>query len=133
LGTLPNSVPASIEMISRHPPIKRPVNSVGFLLPSSRFQTVFFLKLKLSSGFFPQSALSRSSFFERFREAVGVAPMEYLLAWRMALARKMLQNKEGSMGDIAECVGYGSASAFSVAFTRYVGMAPAHYAQQLRQ
>ncbi|MBF6637978.1 AraC family transcriptional regulator [Rouxiella silvae] len=80
-----------------------------------------------------EAALSRSSFFERFREAVGVAPMEYLLAWRMALARKMLQNKEGSMGDIAECVGYGSASAFSVAFTRYVGMAPAHYAQQLRQ
>ena len=32
-----------------------------------------------------EAALSRSAFFERFSGAVGVAPMEYLLAWRKAL------------------------------------------------
>lgn len=31
-------------------------------------------------------AMSRSAFFERFSQAVGVAPITYLLAWRMALA-----------------------------------------------
>ncbi|MDR5760915.1 AraC family transcriptional regulator [Caballeronia sp. LZ035] len=76
------------------------------------------------------AALSRSAFFERFSRAVGVAPMEYLLSWRMALARKLLRQKEGSVAKVAERVGYGSASAFSVAFTRHVGVPPTHYAQQ---
>ncbi|WP_369790478.1 AraC family transcriptional regulator [Rouxiella sp. WC2420] len=78
-----------------------------------------------------EAALSRSTFFERFRMATGVAPIEYLLAWRMALAKKMLQYKEGNVAEVAERVGYGSASAFSVAFTRYVGIPPAHYAQSI--
>src|SRR4029434_10974925 len=30
------------------------------------------------------AALSRSAFFERFTRTVGLPPMEYLLAWRMA-------------------------------------------------
>src|SRR5690606_2490112 len=34
-----------------------------------------------------EATLSRSSFYERFGRAVGLAPMEYLLAWRMALAK----------------------------------------------
>lgn len=69
-----------------------------------------------------EAALSRSAFFERFSRAVGVAPMEYLLAWRMALAKNMLRQNESGVAEIAERVGYGSASAFSVAFTRYVGL-----------
>ena len=34
------------------------------------------------------AALSRSAFFERFTRSVGIPPMEYLLAWRMAVARE---------------------------------------------
>ena len=74
-----------------------------------------------------EAALSRSAFFERFSRAVGVAPMEYLLAWRMALAKNMLRQNEGGVAEIAGRVGYGSASAFSVAFTRHVGLPPARY------
>jgi AraC-like DNA-binding protein len=76
------------------------------------------------------AALSRSAFFERFNRAVGMAPMAYLLAWRMALAKKLLRHKDGGIADIAERVGYGSASAFSVAFTRYVGLSPTLYARE---
>ncbi|MGG1947765.1 AraC family transcriptional regulator [Trinickia sp. NRRL B-1857] len=76
-----------------------------------------------------QAALSRSAFFDRFSRAVGMAPMEYLHAWRMAMARKMLIQKEGSVAQVAQRVGYGSASAFSVAFARYVGVPPSRYAQ----
>jgi hypothetical protein len=53
-----------------------------------------------------ESALSRSAFFERFSRTVGVAPMEYLLAWRMALAKNLLRRKEGGVAEIAERVGY---------------------------
>lgn len=76
------------------------------------------------------AALSRSAFFERFRRSVGVAPMEYLLSWRMALAKNLLRRQEGGLKEIAARVGYGSASAFSVAFTRFVGLPPTRYAEQ---
>lgn len=75
------------------------------------------------------AALSRSAFFERFRKEVGVSPMEYLLSWRMALAKDLLRRGEGRTKEIARRVGYGSASAFSVAFTRFVGVPPTHYAR----
>jgi AraC-like DNA-binding protein len=77
-----------------------------------------------------EAALSRSAFFERFNRAVGVAPMEYLLAWRMALAKNLLRRNEGSVADIAQRVGYSSASTFSVAFTRHVGMPPTRYMRE---
>jgi AraC-like DNA-binding protein len=77
-----------------------------------------------------EAALSRSAFFERFGRAVGVAPMEYLLAWRMALAKNLLWRKEGGIAEVAERVGYSSASTFSVAFTRHVGQPPARYARE---
>jgi AraC-like DNA-binding protein len=77
-----------------------------------------------------EAALSRSTFFERFSRALGVAPMEYLLAWRMALAKNLLRRQEAGIAEVAERVGYGSASAFSVAFTRHVGLPPARYVRE---
>lgn len=77
-----------------------------------------------------EAALSRSTFFDRFRLALGVAPMEYLFNWRMAMARSLLRRKAGSVAEVAQRVGYGSASAFSVAFARHAGAPPARYAQE---
>jgi AraC-like DNA-binding protein len=76
------------------------------------------------------AALSRSSFFDRFSRAVGVAPMEYLLSWRMAIAKSLLRRNEVGVATIAARVGYSSASAFSVAFTRHVGLPPTQYASR---
>lgn len=76
-----------------------------------------------------ESALSRSAFFERFRRALGVAPMEYLLAWRMALAKKLLLQGEDNVAKVAEHVGYNSATTFSAAFARHVGQPPTRYAR----
>lgn len=78
------------------------------------------------------AALSRSAFFERFQRALGMAPMAYLLAWRMARAKDLLRRRDGGVAGIAgvaASVGYGSASAFSVAFTRHVGLPPTRYAR----
>ncbi len=76
-----------------------------------------------------EATLSRSAFFERFSRAVGVAPMEYLLTWRMALAKQMLRQHESPMAEIAERVGYSSVSTFGVAFTRHVGIPPGRYSK----
>ena len=77
-----------------------------------------------------KAALSRSSFFERITRAVGVPPMEYLLAWRTAVAKDLLRRNELGVAEVAERVGYGSTSTFSTAFSRYVGRSPSRYAQQ---
>lgn len=79
-----------------------------------------------------EASLSRSAFFARFSRAVGMAPMEYLLAWRMALAGRLLRGQELGLDQVAERVGYSSASTFSVAFARYAGMSPARYGRMLR-
>jgi len=75
------------------------------------------------------AAMSRSAFFERFKRVVGVAPMAYLLQWRMVLAKERLRLGTGTIAEIARGVGYGSASTFSVAFSRHVGVPPSSYAR----
>ena len=79
------------------------------------------------------AALSRSAFFERFTHTVGLPPMEYLLAWRMAVAKDLLRRKDLGLGEVAERVGYGSASTFSTAFSRHVGRPPGRYAREGRR
>jgi AraC-like DNA-binding protein len=76
-----------------------------------------------------KASMSRSAFFVRFTCAVGLPPMEYLLAWRMALAKDLLRRGDAAIATVAERVGYGSASAFSTAFSRYVGQPPGRYAR----
>ena len=75
------------------------------------------------------AALSRSAFFERFTRTVGLPPMEYLLAWRMAVAKDLLRREDVGIGEVAERVGYASASTFSTAFSRHVGRPPGRYAR----
>ena len=78
-----------------------------------------------------EAALSRSAFYDRFRRAVGVAPMDYLLKWRMALAKDLLRGASGpAVGEVARRVGYSSQSTFSVAFSREVGATPRAYARR---
>ncbi|HXJ22310.1 MAG TPA: AraC family transcriptional regulator [Polyangia bacterium] len=75
------------------------------------------------------AALSRSAFFDRFTRIVGLPPMEYLLAWRMAVARDLLRRRDLGVAEVADRIGYGSASAFSTAFNRHVGQPPGRYAR----
>lgn len=76
-----------------------------------------------------EAALSRSAFFERFTRAVGLPPMEYLLAWRMAVAKDLIRYHDLALTEVAERVGYGSASTFSTAFSRHVGQSPGRFAR----
>ena len=68
--------------------------------------------------------LSRSVFAERFTEMVGQPPMQYLALWRMQLASRLLV-EGGHVAAVAGAVGYESEAAFSRAFKKLVGQAPA--------
>lgn len=76
-----------------------------------------------------ESGMSRSAFFDRFSRTVGLPPMEYLLAWRMAVAKDLLRSGGIALEEVARRVGYGSGSTFSTAFSRYVGQPPGRYAR----
>lgn len=76
-----------------------------------------------------EAGLSRAAFAARFAKTLGVPPMEYLLRWRMALAKDLLQREGVSLTAVADAIGYQSASAFSTAFSRAVGQSPSAFAR----
>jgi len=78
------------------------------------------------------AGLSRSGFFERFRREVGRAPKEYVTAWRMAVAQNLLLCGGLTNAEIALQVGYGSSSAFGMAFVRHNGVSPGAFAERHR-
>ncbi|WP_207477947.1 AraC family transcriptional regulator [Arenibaculum pallidiluteum] len=71
--------------------------------------------------------MSRTSFALRFKAAAGVAPLAYLLDWRMRLAERSLREGTAPVSQLALSLGYTSESAFSNAFKRRTGLAPRHY------
>jgi len=68
--------------------------------------------------------VSRSGFASRFKDVLGIGPIEYLMHWRMAVAKDELRRGTKSISEIALAVGFQSASAFSTSFTRAVGYSP---------
>jgi AraC family transcriptional regulator, alkane utilization regulator len=69
--------------------------------------------------------LSRSALADRFIRLIGVPPMHYVASWRMQVATQKLRNTSASLAQVAEMVGYESEAAFSRAFKKAVGTAPA--------
>jgi len=68
--------------------------------------------------------VSRSLFADRFAGMVGHPPMQYLARWRMQLAARRLLAGD-PVASAATAVGYESEAAFSRAFKKLLGEAPA--------
>lgn len=73
------------------------------------------------------AGMSRTTFAERFRGAVGQPPVDYLIHWRMRLAADRLRRTDDSAASIALAVGYESEAAFNTAFRRAMGSSPGRY------
>lgn len=74
--------------------------------------------------------MSRSIFALRFKATVGVSPMQYLTRWRMLLAGDRMANTSNSISEIAQSLGYESASAFAKAFKKIMGCSPRQYGRK---
>lgn len=75
--------------------------------------------------------LSRSALAEHFTRLIGVPPMSYLGSWRMQVATQKLRNTNASLAQIADMVGYTSEAAFSRAFKKALGTAPATWRRSI--
>jgi len=72
--------------------------------------------------------MSRSTFAETFKAAVGASPLDYLTRWRMRLAADRLVRTGEPVSAVALSLGYESESAFATAFKRVMGCPPRRYA-----
>ncbi len=59
-------------------------------------------------------------------------PFNHLAQWRMQLAAHLLREGGAGIAEIAQQVGYASEAAFSRAYKRLVGVAPALWRQGMR-
>lgn len=81
------------------------------------------------SGLAGIAGMSRSAFSARFGDMLGCAPIEYLMRWRMAIAKDALTRGKKTLDQIAGDIGYESASAFSTAFRKRLGCPPRKFAR----
>ncbi len=71
--------------------------------------------------------MSSRTLLRRFREATGLAPGEWLVHERVALAREMLESGKVPISRICERAGFGSQESFRRHFRLRVGVSPADY------
>lgn len=71
--------------------------------------------------------MSRSNFAARFVEQVGETPIEYLYKLRVGLAMQLLKQKNRSVAQVAEQVGFGSDRVFRNVFRKYSGQTAREY------
>jgi AraC-like DNA-binding protein len=79
-----------------------------------------------------EAGMSRSSFAGRFAQVIGLTPLNYLLQWRLAVARDLLTRGQMTVAETALAVGYESASGFSTAFSRETGQSPRAFVEAQR-
>lgn len=73
------------------------------------------------------SGLAERTFKRRFRQATGMAPLEYTHALRIEEAKQMLESGDAPVEAVANEVGYEDAGYFSRLFRRNVALTPAQY------
>ncbi len=75
---------------------------------------------------------SRSVFASRFKDALGVPPMQYVTDWRLQKARQLLRENQNALAEVGLAVGYQSEFAFAKAFKRHFGIPPGQYRQSAK-
>jgi AraC-like DNA-binding protein len=82
------------------------------------------------AGMAQAAGMSRSAFAAAFKATLGQSPAEHLADWRLALAQQALRSGR-PLKQVADALGYGSASALSRAFARRLGQSPRAWLQQV--
>ena len=113
--------------ISR-PPAK---NQDRILTMLSFIQESFAQKLTLEQ-IADAAAVSTRECLRCFQNSIGQSPMDYLITYRIQVAKKLLETTDRSITDIALDCGFNSNSYFSKLFHRTCGITPQAYRKQLQ-
>ena len=70
------------------------------------------------------AAVSTRECLRCFREAIDQSPMEYLITYRIRAARKLLENTDLPVTEVALRCGFNSASYFTKQFRSVCGITP---------
>jgi len=79
------------------------------------------------------AAMSRSAFFQHFKDVTSLSPIQYQKRLRLLEAQQLIVHAEQTAQAAAYRVGYQSASQFSREYTRMFGDAPSRHAAKLRR
>lgn len=90
-------------------------------------------KRELSVGELADIAhLSRSRFFTLFKKETGMTPVEYKNSICVRNAEKLLVTTSMAIEEIADTLGFNSATYFRRVFNTYTGMSPSDYRKMIR-
>ncbi len=73
--------------------------------------------------------MSRATLNRHFQDTVGVAPMTYVLNWRIMKAYSLIKYSSATLDQIAESIGFMSARTLSKAFQRHYNYTPSELRQ----
>jgi transcriptional regulator GlxA family with amidase domain len=79
-----------------------------------------------------RSGLSERTFKRRFRQATGLAPIEYVQRLRIEDAKRRLERTDASADEISWKVGYEDAAFFRRLFKRTTGLTPGAYRRRFQ-
>jgi len=78
------------------------------------------------------SELTERTFSRRFKQATGMAPIEYVHTLRLEEAKQLLESSDEPVEAVAQEVGYEDAAFFGRLFRRKVGVTPTQYRKRFR-
>lgn len=74
-----------------------------------------------------ETGVSRTKLFNKFTQAVGISPIQYLTNWRMELSKQLLETTNLTIIEIANSVGYESEASFGRVFKKSQSSTPGKY------
>lgn len=74
-----------------------------------------------------EAGVSERTLLRRFRNVLGMTPVQYLQALRLERARELLESSRDSVDRITQRVGYEDVSSFRRLFKQFTGLSPAEY------
>ena len=74
-----------------------------------------------------EAGMSPSHFSRVFKETLGVTPMQFVMAYRIEQAIKMMEDKAQPLGDIALACGFSDQAHFTRSFKQVTGQTPRNF------
>ncbi|SMG09876.1 AraC-type DNA-binding protein [Marivirga sericea] len=77
-----------------------------------------------------KACMSPATFYRRFKQSLGVTPVEFIHGKRIQKAKLLLCRNEAPIADVGFQLGYTSPSYFTLQFEKHIGCSPRDYQKQ---